>query len=125
VKFIIPILALLLIGAPVALWVSSKPAAITADPVKVIGYDTPVKIRIDSPHGLRRLDVDVEQNGKSYSATSVETSARRFLIQQRSAHHPDCRDWPQENSAAARWQGPHRHHRGRQRHPVCHCHEDY
>lgn len=80
-KFIIPVLALLLIGAPVALYVSSKPAAITIDPVKVIGYETPVKIRVDSPHGLRRLDVDAEQDGKSYSATSVETSARRFLIQ--------------------------------------------
>jgi len=81
VKFIIPILALLLVGAPVALYVSSKPAAITVDPVKVVGYETPVKIRVDSPHGTRRLDVDVEQDGKSYSATSIDTSARRFLIQ--------------------------------------------
>jgi murein DD-endopeptidase MepM/ murein hydrolase activator NlpD len=80
VKFIIPILALLLLGAPVALYVSSKPAAITANPVKVIGYETPLAVSVASPHGVRRLDIAVEQDGKSYSATSVETAARRFLI---------------------------------------------
>ena len=83
-KFIIPILALLLIGAPVALWVSSKPAVINVDPVKVVGNSTPVNLRIESPHGVRRLTVEVQQDGKTFSATSIETSARRFLIERHS-----------------------------------------
>jgi hypothetical protein len=80
VKFILPILALLLIGAPVALYVSSKPPVVTVEPVKVIGNASPINVRVDSPHGVRRLDVEIQQDGKSYSASSVETSATRFLI---------------------------------------------
>ena len=81
-KLIIPIVALLLlIGAPLALYVSSQPAVVTVDPVKVVGNETAVNLRVDSPHGVRRLDVEVLQDGKSYLAKSVETPARRFLIE--------------------------------------------
>ena len=80
-KAIIVVLALLLLGAPVALYVTSKPAVVTVDPVKVVGYSTPVNVHVDSPHGIRKLTVDVEQDGKSYSATNIETASRRFLIQ--------------------------------------------
>ena len=84
-KVIVVILALLLIGAPVALYVSSKPGILVVDPVKVIGNATPLKIRIESPHGIRKLTVEVEQDGKSYSATSIETSARRFMFERHAA----------------------------------------
>lgn len=80
-KAIILILALLLIGAPIASYVSSKPAVVHVDPVKFIGNSTPVNIRVESPHGVRKVVVEVQQDGKSYSTTSVETSARRFMIQ--------------------------------------------
>jgi len=81
VKVIILILALLCIGAPVALYVSSKPAVIAVDPVKYIGNETPVNVRVVSPHGIRQLTVEIQQDGKGYSATHVETSARRFMIE--------------------------------------------
>lgn len=80
-KVILIVLVLLLVGAPIALYVSSKPAVITVEPVKYIGNETPVNVRVESPHGVRRLTVDVEQDGKQYSGTSVETSAHRFLTQ--------------------------------------------
>lgn len=80
-KVILIVLVLLLVGAPIALYVSSKPAMVTVDPVKYIGNETPVNVRIDSPHGVRRLTVEIEQDGKQYSATTVETSATRFLTQ--------------------------------------------
>ncbi len=80
-KAILVVLVLLVVGAPVALYVSSKPATITVDPVKFIGNSTPVSVRIESPHGVRKLTVEVQQDGKSWSATSVETSARRVLIE--------------------------------------------
>ncbi len=79
-KIIVAIVALLLIGAPVALYVSSKPADVSVTPVKYVGMETPVNIRIDSPHGARRISVEVEQDGKSYSATNSETSAHRVFI---------------------------------------------
>lgn len=80
-KVILVVLALLLIGAPVALYVSSEPPAVSIGPLKVIGAETPVAVRVDSPHGVRRLSVELRQDGKSYSATSVSTSARRLFIQ--------------------------------------------
>lgn len=81
-KFIVLIVALLLIvAAPVALYVSSEPPVITVEPVKYIGFETPVTIRIDSPHGVRRISVDVRQDKTGYAATTVATAARRFLIQ--------------------------------------------
>ena len=84
-KIILVVLVLFLLGAPVALYVTSKPATLSVDPVKVVGISTPVNIHVDSPHGIRRLTVDVEQDGKSYSATDIETASRRFLIQRHAA----------------------------------------
>ncbi|HVW11757.1 MAG TPA: M23 family metallopeptidase [Bryobacteraceae bacterium] len=78
-KAILLILVVLLIGAPIALYVSSKPAAVTVDPVKVIGVETPVHVQVNSPHGVRRVEVDVVQDGKSYTAAKEEKLARRFL----------------------------------------------
>lgn len=79
-KAILLILVLLLIGAPIALYVSSEPAAVTVDPVKVIGVETPVRVQVTSPHGVRRVEVDVVQDGKSYTATKMEKPSKRLLI---------------------------------------------
>ena len=84
-KAIIVILALLLVGAPVALYLSSKPAFLTVDAVKIIGNATPVTLRIEDPHGIRKLTVEVQQDGKSYLTTSIETGARRFMIERHAA----------------------------------------
>jgi hypothetical protein len=76
------ILALLLLaGAGIYFYVSSDAPVLTVDSVKVIGNATPLNVHVEDPHGIRRLDVEVRQDGKSYSATSVETTARRFLIE--------------------------------------------
>ena len=66
------ILALLLLaGAGIYFYVSSDAPVLTVDSVKVIGNATPLNVHVEDPHGIRRLDVEVRQDGKSYSATSV------------------------------------------------------
>ncbi|HVY93266.1 MAG TPA: hypothetical protein VHA14_10975, partial [Bryobacteraceae bacterium] len=84
-KAILLLLAVLLLGAPVALYVSSKPAAVTVDPVKVVGIETPIHVQVNSPHGVRRLEVDVEQDGKTYTASKTEKTSRRFLYDRHAA----------------------------------------
>jgi murein DD-endopeptidase MepM/ murein hydrolase activator NlpD len=79
-KAILLILVLLVIAAPVALYVSSQPAAVTVEPVKVIGVETPVHVQVNSPHGARRVEVDIVQDGKSYTAAKVEKPSKRLLI---------------------------------------------
>jgi hypothetical protein len=79
-KAILLILALLLIGTPLGLYILSEPAAVTVDPVKIIGTATPVRVQVNSPHGVRRIEVAVEQDGKSYTASKVEKPSKRFLI---------------------------------------------
>jgi len=84
-KALLIILVLLLIGAPIALYVSSQPAAVTVDPVKIIGVETPVHVQVNSPHGVRRVEVDVVQDGKSYTAAKVEKPSKRLLIDRHAA----------------------------------------
>ena len=84
-KIAILIVALLLVGAPVASYIVSKPAVVTVDAVKVVGFSTPVNVKVEDSHGVRKLDVEVQQDGKSYSTTSIETSARRFFLQRHAA----------------------------------------
>lgn len=52
----------------IVLYLASKgPSAVQIDPaVKVIGMTTPVKVRVDSPHGVRRITAFLDQNGKRY-----------------------------------------------------------
>ena len=84
-KIAFVVLVLLLVSAPLASFIVSQPAALTVDPVKVIGFSTPVHVRVEDPHGVRKLDVEIEQDGKTYSTTSIETSAKRFFIQRHAA----------------------------------------
>jgi murein DD-endopeptidase MepM/ murein hydrolase activator NlpD len=85
VKVILAALALLLVGTPIALYVSSQASVVTVAPVKVIGSSTPVNVRIENPHGMRKLTVEIQQDGKSYVATNVETAARRVFIERHAA----------------------------------------
>lgn len=62
----------------VACIVMSKSAAIQVEPaLKTIGVDTPVKIRVDSPHGLRDITVTVAQNGKRHQVFYQTNPTRR------------------------------------------------
>lgn len=56
----------------------SKPATIRVEPmVKTIGISTPVKVRVESPHGVRQINAFVEQAGTRYRVFS-ETKPTRW-----------------------------------------------
>ena len=86
-KTILAILVvLLLIAAPGYLYFTSTETAINIDPaVKVIGVKTPVKVRLENPHGERSVEVAIQQDGKSYSASTFASPARRLRIERHAA----------------------------------------
>jgi len=86
VKATLAILVLvLLIAAPTALYLTSTGTTIAIDPsVKVIGDRTPVRVKLENPHGERSVVITVEQDGKSYPASAV-TSPSRFIRIERHA----------------------------------------
>ena len=64
-KVIIVVVGLLVLAVPAALFLRSTGTSINADPaIKVIGFDTPVHLRLENPHGLKSLTVAVTQDGK-------------------------------------------------------------
>jgi len=77
-KKLLPI-ALVLIFVPlIAAFVVSRSPSIQVDPaVKMIGMATPVKVRVDSPHGVRTLSAFLTQNGKRYKVFEETQPTRR------------------------------------------------
>jgi murein DD-endopeptidase MepM/ murein hydrolase activator NlpD len=66
---LISVLALIVIAVPGYFFFSSTSTAIDINPkVKVVGVDTPLHVQLINKHGTRSINVDVEQDGKSYSA---------------------------------------------------------
>ena len=79
---------LLIVAAPAALFLTSNGTKITVDPtVKVIGYETPVHLRLTNPHGTRLVAVTIEQDGKSYPFISAESPVHRIFVQRHAAAH--------------------------------------
>lgn len=60
--------ALLVVLAPVliALLMSKSPSVQVDPALKTIGMATPVKVRVDSPHGVRQITAYLQQNGTRY-----------------------------------------------------------
>ena len=74
---IIP-LALILLPVLILLLLSATPA-IELDPaVTAVGSQTPLKIHVKAPHGIRRLTAFVEQNGTRYKAAELDLPSTRF-----------------------------------------------
>ena len=72
--------AALVLGVPLILLLLSSNAAVTVDPVRVIGQNTPVVVHVTSPHGVRRLSAELEQNGSRYAAFESSRPARRLFF---------------------------------------------
>lgn len=73
------IVAVLVVGAPLALVVLSSSTSLTLEsPVKVVGNDTPIEVRAANPHGILRLTAEIEQDGKRYKVYEVKEAARRL-----------------------------------------------
>ena len=66
IRLLIVVVVLLLV-VPVALLVLSGTPVVRVDqPLKVIGGETPVKLHIENPHGVKRVSAVVEQDGATY-----------------------------------------------------------
>ena len=75
------LLLALAIAAPLLLLVLSSYTAMTLDPpVRVLGNDTPVQVRVANPHGIRRFTAEIEQNGNRYTVFETTQPAHRFLF---------------------------------------------
>ncbi len=46
-------------------------------PVTAIGAATPVQVRVENPHGIRRLTAIIEQNGTRYTVVDVHDESHR------------------------------------------------
>jgi murein DD-endopeptidase MepM/ murein hydrolase activator NlpD len=83
VKILIVVVALLLVGVPGWIFLTAANTAITVDPpVKVIGFRTPVNVRLANPHGVRSAGLTIEQDGKSYPMNPPNSGkgARTFSV---------------------------------------------
>jgi hypothetical protein len=79
VKVLLAFFFLLVVGTPVYYYVSATNTELSVAPtVKYVGYETPFVVHQVNPHGVRRLTVTVEQDGKSNVALDTEVPARRF-----------------------------------------------
>ncbi|MGH9720963.1 MAG: M23 family metallopeptidase [Bryobacteraceae bacterium] len=83
-KIVAALVALLAIAAPAGLYLASSRTSIAFDPApKVIGAETPVKVRLDNPHGVRHLTAVVVQNGQRYPLFETGEPASRLLFWRR------------------------------------------
>jgi murein DD-endopeptidase MepM/ murein hydrolase activator NlpD len=81
-KLIIAAVIVLLVGAsiPLTLVVLSTDTSLKVDPpVKVIGFQTPVHIHVENPHGIRTLTVTVRQDGKSFDTRAAQASSQHIF----------------------------------------------
>jgi murein DD-endopeptidase MepM/ murein hydrolase activator NlpD len=49
-------------------------------PVTAIGAATPVQVRVENPHGIRRLTAIIEQDGKSYTVAEQHETSHRVMF---------------------------------------------
>jgi hypothetical protein len=72
-------LVLVLVAALAAMLAMSAHTAVSLSPAPVIGVATPVTVRWANAHGVRSVDVWIEQEGKRYPLLAEKTPVRRFL----------------------------------------------
>ena len=75
------VILLLVIAVPVTLLLLSSGTSLKLDPpVTVIGTLTPVQVRVENPHGIRRLTAIIEQNGTRYTVIDLKEPANRVTF---------------------------------------------
>jgi murein DD-endopeptidase MepM/ murein hydrolase activator NlpD len=74
-------LVALVAGALVVLLAASSGTTITMNPqVRVIGTDTPVSVRLDNTHGVRKITAALEQDGKRYTLLERSRPSHRIFF---------------------------------------------
>lgn len=73
-------LALFIVIVPLSLFVLSSGTVLKVDPApKAIGIVTPLHIHVENPHGIRTLNVAVEQDGKSYESRAAQAASQHMF----------------------------------------------
>jgi murein DD-endopeptidase MepM/ murein hydrolase activator NlpD len=73
------ILILLLIGGVIALFVMSGHSSVAITPaVSTVGLSTPVSVKVENPHGVRRVHAWIEQNGAQSALLDTTEKATRL-----------------------------------------------
>jgi len=84
VKILLVVLAVVLIAVPASLLMLSGGTVLTLDPpVTAIGSVTPVQVRIENAHGVRRITGAIEQDGSRYTVFDVHETPRRVMFWRR------------------------------------------
>lgn len=79
--FLLVIVALLVIAAPLTLFFASAPTVISVSPqLSAIGLSTPVQVHVENPHGIRYVAVSIEQDGKTYTARTAQAPMKRIVF---------------------------------------------
>lgn len=82
------VILVLLVALPIVvlLVLSSTPAVELPSSVSALGAATPLTLHIKDPHGIRKIEAFVEQNGARYKAWEMTQPSRRIFWQR---HAPD------------------------------------
>ena len=80
-KILLAAIVVIVLGVPLALVLLSSDAAVAVDQqIRVLGQDTPVVVRVTSPHGVRKVSAAIEQNGNVYPVFETTRPARRLFF---------------------------------------------
>jgi murein DD-endopeptidase MepM/ murein hydrolase activator NlpD len=71
-------LIVLAIAAVIALLLMSGGTVLSLAPVKSVGVSTPVSVKVENPHGIRRITAYLEQGGARYPLFEETAKATRF-----------------------------------------------
>jgi len=79
---IVVVILIVLIAVPIGILlnISSHSSLTFPHPPTVIGFDTPVVVRVANPHGVRHIIATLEQNGASTRLLQTQSPATRFLF---------------------------------------------
>ena len=80
-KKLLIVVLLIILAVPVLLFfLSTRPLVAVESPPSVVGVETPINLRIESPHGVRRVAGVVEQNGTRYPVFERVEPASRLMF---------------------------------------------
>ncbi len=83
-KLLLVVLAVVLIAVPASLLMLSGGTVLKLDPpVTAIGNVTPIQVRIENSHGVRRITGAIEQGGSRYTVFDVQETPHRVMFWRR------------------------------------------
>jgi murein DD-endopeptidase MepM/ murein hydrolase activator NlpD len=84
-KIVLAVVLLILIFIPLCLILASSSPSVRIDPeVHVVGSETPVRVQLAAPHGVRRLTAYIEQNNQRYRVFESTQPATRLWFWRKS-----------------------------------------